>query len=85
MTYAEETREQLTNSIERTTPIRFSYLKPRAPMPERRMLSVYELSDDGETFLGFDHWRQELRRFDISRIVADIEYAEDEGYVYPEY
>jgi len=83
MTYTEETRDRLTDSITHETAIRFAYLKQRAPLPEYRVLSVYELSEDGDTFLGFDHGRQELRRFDIARVVGEIELELDEDYIRP--
>lgn len=83
MTYIEETRDRLTDSIDSEAPIRFAYIKRNAPLPQYRVLSVYELSEDGETFLGFDHGRQELRRFDVTRVVGEIEFAEDEDYIRP--
>jgi predicted DNA-binding transcriptional regulator YafY len=82
MTYIEETKDQLTRAIDREVPVRFSYLKIGSPVPQLRMMSVYELSSDSDTFLGFDHRRQELRRFNIGRIVGDIESADDD-YVQP--
>ena len=48
-----------------------------------RTVSPYELSDDGETFLGFDHDRQAIRRFSVSGITSEDIELPDEDYVQP--
>lgn len=60
--------------------VRFTYFRPdNSPM--QRTVSFYEASEDGQTFLGYDHMRAALRRFDIGKIM-DVETI-DEDYVYP--
>lgn len=78
----EEIHDALAKSITDETVVQFSYLKPSLPFPELRRVSVYELSDDGETFLCFDLARGALRRFEIGRIVGDVEVGDDD-YIKP--
>jgi len=51
--------------------------------PMRRTVSPYELSEDGESVLGFDHTREAIRRFSLSGIVSEDIELPDEAYVYP--
>lgn len=69
----------IDNGIFNEEPVAFMYEKPGGLEP--RILSPYEVSEDGETVLGYDHVRCELRRFELSKIVA-IETAHQD-YVKP--
>lgn len=74
----------ITAAIEREKVIRFWFASKSRPVPQIRTVSPYELSEDGESFLGFDHGRQAIRRFSLTGIVMeDIEMPDDEDYVYP--
>lgn len=74
-------RETVQAALTAERPVRFYYLRP-GYVPMQRTVSPYEISDDGATFLGYDHSRDALRRFDFG-LLADIEVAENEDYVYP--
>lgn len=74
-----ELGEVIDNAIAYEEVVCFTYLKQGLPM--QRTVSPYEFAEDGETFLGFDHARAALRRFDMGKIM-EIETA-DEDYVYP--
>jgi predicted DNA-binding transcriptional regulator YafY len=63
--------------------IRFWFMSRTAREPMIRTVSPYELSDDGESFLGFDHDRQAIRRFSLSGIVTEDIELPDEDYVKP--
>lgn len=78
----EELGEVIDNGILNEEVIAFMYEKTVGAPPEARMLSPYECSEDGETVLGFDHRREELRRFELSKIIA-IETTAREDYVKP--
>lgn len=74
----------ITAAVRNERPIRFWFKSQSRPVPQIRTVSPYELSDDGESFLGFDHTRQAIRRFSLSGFVSeDIELPDDEDYVYP--
>lgn len=73
----------ITAAVRNEKVIRFWFQSQSRPAPMIRTVSPYELSEDGESFLGFDHDRQAIRRFSLSGIVTeDIEFP-DEDYVYP--
>lgn len=74
-----ELSEVIDNAIVNEEVVRFIYLKQGLPM--QRTVSPYEFAEDGETFLGFDHDRAALRRFDMGKIM-EIETL-DEDYVRP--
>jgi hypothetical protein len=48
-----------------------------------RTVSPYELSEDGESVLGFDHDRQAIRRFFLSGFVTEDIELPDDDYVQP--
>lgn len=79
--------DTITAAIRNERVIRFWFLNRSNPVPQIRTVSPYELSRGGESFLGFDHTRQAIRRFSLSGIVQedivqeDIELP-DEDYVY---
>jgi len=74
----------ITSAIRAERVIRFWFASQSRPVPMIRTVSPYELSEDGESFLGFDHGRQAIRRFSLAGIVMeDIEMPDDEDYVYP--
>lgn len=77
----EELGEVIDNAIINEEVVAFIYDKDGRD-GEARMLSPYECSDDGETVLGYDHRRDELRRFELSKIMA-IETTDKEDYVKP--
>jgi predicted DNA-binding transcriptional regulator YafY len=78
----EELGEVIDNAIVNEHVIAFLYEKKIGDRPEPRMLSPYECSDNGETVLGYDHHREELRRFELSKIIA-IETTHKEDYIKP--
>lgn len=73
----------ITAAIRRERVIRFWFKSQSRPVPQIRTVSPYELSDDGETFLGFDHDRQAIRRFSLGGIVTEDIELPDEDYVQP--
>lgn len=74
----------ITAAIERERVIRFWFKSQSRPAPQIRTVSPYELSENGESVLGFDHGRQAIRRFSLEGFVTeDIELPDDEDYVYP--
>jgi len=74
----------ITAAIERERVIRFWFKTQSRPAPQIRTVSPYELSEDGESVLGFDHARQAIRRFSLAGFVTeDIELPDNEDYVYP--
>lgn len=79
------TTDTITAAIRAERAIRFWFVSKLAPLPMQRTVSPYELSDDGDTFLGFDHARQALRRFSLDGIADpdNIELPDDEEYVQP--
>lgn len=54
--------------------VSFEYRKPSAFAAERRILSPYAVEGDGydATVLGYDHERDDIRRFRLDRIVSTI-------------
>lgn len=80
MTLAADT---ITAAIRNERVIRFWFTSRTRPVPQIRTVSPYELSDDGETFLGFDHDRQAIRRFSLAGIVTEDIELPDEDYIYP--
>lgn len=80
MTLAADT---ITAAIRNERVIRFWFSSQSRPAPMIRTVSPYEIADDGESFLGFDHDRQAIRRFSMSGIVMDDIELPDEDYVYP--
>jgi predicted DNA-binding transcriptional regulator YafY len=74
----------ITSAIRAERVVRFWFVTKSRPVPMIRTVSPYELSDDGESFLGFDHDRQAIRRFSLDG-VADTDGIElpDEDYVQP--
>lgn len=83
MTSAADT---ITAAIRAERVMRFWFQSKSRPVPQVRTVSPYELSNDGETFLGYDHDRAALRRFSLAGIVEPegigIELP-DEDYVKP--
>lgn len=82
-----EAADIITSAIRAERVVRFWFVTKSRPMPMMPMIrtvSPYELSDDGESFLGFDHDRQAMRRFSLDGI-ADTEGIElpDEDYIQP--
>lgn len=74
----------ITAAIRNERVIRFWFVSKSRPVPQIRTVSPYELSDDGDTFLGFDHDRQAIRRFGLDGFVDNgIELPDDEEYVQP--
>jgi len=80
MTHVEDT---ITSAIRAERPIRFWFQSRTRPVPQIRTVSPYELSDDGESFLGFDHGRQAIRRFSLAGIVQEEIELPDEDYIQP--
>jgi predicted DNA-binding transcriptional regulator YafY len=74
----------ITSAIRAERVVRFWFVTKSRPVPMIRTVSPYELSDDSESFLGFDHDRQAIRRFNLDGI-ADTEGIElpDEDYIQP--
>ncbi len=78
------TADTITAAIRNERVIRFWFANQSRPVPQIRTVSPYELSEDGETFLGFDHDRQAIRRFSLAGFVTeDIELPDTEDYVQP--
>jgi predicted DNA-binding transcriptional regulator YafY len=77
------TADTITAAIRAERPIRFWFASKSRPVPQIRTVSPYELSEDGESFLGFDHGRQAIRRFSLAGIVMDDIELPDEDYVKP--
>lgn len=76
--------DTITAAIRNERVMRFWFLSKSRPVPQIRTVSPYELSDDGETFIGYDHGRSAIRRFSLAGTVQeDIELPENEDYVYP--
>jgi len=75
--------DTITAAIRAERVIRFWFKSQTRPVPQIRTASPYELSEDGESFLGFDHDRQAIRRFSLSGIVSEEIELPDEDYVYP--
>jgi predicted DNA-binding transcriptional regulator YafY len=80
MTHAADT---ITAAIRNERVISFWFKGQSSITPEVRIVSPYELSNDGETFLGFDHVRQAIRRFSLAGIVTEYIELPDEDYVRP--
>lgn len=80
MTLAADT---ITAAIRNERVIRFWFIARSRPVPQIRTVSPYELSEDGESFLGFDHDRQAVRRFSLSGLVYEDIELPDEDYIYP--
>lgn len=76
-----ELGEVIDNAIVNEEVVRFWYVPANGSPPQWRTLSPYEVSEDGETVLGYDHTRAELRRFSFAQML-DIE-TTDEQYVKP--
>lgn len=75
--------DTITAAIRNERVIRFWFLSKSRPAPQIRTVSPYELSDDGETFIGYDHQRAAIRRFSLAGIMTDDIELPDEDYVYP--
>jgi predicted DNA-binding transcriptional regulator YafY len=75
--------DTVTAAIRNERVIRFWFKSRSRPAPQIRTVSPYELSDDGETFLGFDHDRANIRRFSLSGIVQEDIELPDEDYIKP--
>lgn len=75
--------DTITAAIRNERVVRFWFQTRSRPAPMIRTVSPYELSEDGESFLGFDHDRQAIRRFSLSGIVTEDIELPDEDYVYP--
>lgn len=81
MTTASDT---ISAAIRNERVIEFWFVGVNSPYPPaRRTVSPYELSEDGESFLGYDHDRAALRRFSLAGIVSDDIELPDEDYIYP--
>lgn len=78
------TADTITAAIRNERVIQFMFLNQASRLPMVRTVSPYELSDDGETFLGYDHDRGAIRRFSLAGIIEPegIELP-DEDYVQP--
>jgi predicted DNA-binding transcriptional regulator YafY len=64
--------------------MQFWFKSQSRPQPMWRTVSPYELSDDGEALVAFDHDRQAIRRFGLDGFVDnDIELPDNEEYVQP--
>lgn len=77
----EDVKLVISNGIASEEPVAFMYQKGSLRIAAPRIISPYELSDDDETVLGYDHIREGLRRFELSKIIA-IETAHDD-YIKP--
>jgi len=77
-----ELGEIIDNAILNEEVICFWYEKRPQRGRVLRTLSPYECSPVGDTVLGYDHGREALRRFELSKIVA-VEPYDDEEYVKP--
>jgi predicted DNA-binding transcriptional regulator YafY len=78
------TADIISAAIRNERPIKFWYNSRGPVLAMLRTVSPYELSEDGETFLGYDHAREALRRFSLDNITAeDIALPDDEDYIYP--
>ena len=77
------TTDTITAAIRSERVIRFWFKSQSRPVPMIRTVSPYELSEDGETVLGFDHNRQSIRRFSLANIVQEDIELPDEDYVKP--
>lgn len=75
--------DTVTAAIRNERVMRFWFLSRSRPVPMQRTVSPYELSDDGDTFLGYDHDRCAIRRFSLSGIVQDDIELPDEEYIKP--
>lgn len=75
--------DTITAAIRNERVIRFWFVSRSRPEPMLRTVSPYELSEDGESVLGFDHDRQAIRRFSLAGIVIEDIDLPDEDYVYP--
>jgi predicted DNA-binding transcriptional regulator YafY len=75
--------DTITAAIRNERVIRFWFLSRSRAIPQIRTVSPYELSEDGESFLGFDHTRQAIRRFSLSGIVQEDIELPDEDYIQP--
>lgn len=78
-----ELTDTITAAIRNERVIRFWFVSRSRPVPQIRTVSPYELSEDGESILGFDHDRQAIRRFSLSGFVYEDIELPDEDYVYP--
>lgn len=77
------TADTITAAIRNERVIRFWFKSQSRPAPQIRTVSPYELADDGDSFLGYDHDRCAIRRFSLSGIVMDDIELPDEDYVKP--
>lgn len=76
--------DTISAAIRNERVIRFWFKAQSRPKPQVRTVSPYELSEDGESVLGFDHGREAIRRFSLTGFVfEDIELPDDEDYIYP--
>jgi predicted DNA-binding transcriptional regulator YafY len=73
----------LTAAIRAETVVQFRY--PSHGVLVLRTFSPWEMAEDGESLLGYDHGREGIRRFSISKITGEI--VPDDGadnYVQPQ-
>lgn len=82
MTHNEDT---ITAAIRAEKVIHFIYpAQKRGRYPVLRTVSPYELSEDGQTFLGWCHDREALRRFNLNKIQGEVRpTSTDAEYVQP--
>lgn len=77
--------DTLTAAIRAETVVEFGYKKGLAEPARLVTFSPWELSEDGESIIGYDHGRDGIRRFSISKITGDVDgAATDEHYVLPQ-
>lgn len=75
--------EALERAIQREHPIQFTYFK-RGHKGEIRTLSPYAVDDEMGSVIGWDHDRDELRRFSLNKCAWPIKDASDDHeYIQP--
>jgi predicted DNA-binding transcriptional regulator YafY len=69
-------------AIDAEDPIAFSYPSSTDGQLQRRVLSPYLIEGDGRILKGYDHGREEIRRYALNKIEsADV--LLDEDFVHP--
>lgn len=73
--------EHLRYAICNCEVVRFTYHKSPTAPGEVRTFSPYQI--EGHLVIGWDHQREGLRQFELSKISGDVRTADDEEYIHP--
>lgn len=77
-----EIEDTMNRAIQDEFPVHFTYFK-RAGFGEYRVFSPFIVDDEFGTVIGWDHRKDELRRFSLEKIAWPVEQAPDAEYIAP--